>query len=938
MRSLRLVFLVVFVSILALVVSPSAKKLLAQLSSVITDSPIQTSLASNKVAMKSVLQPDPEHQAKTQESYGKLPLSFEANQGQADSQVKFITHTGAYSLFLTGDEAVLALHGAKAKNKFPVETRLAASRAHANSSPAPDHTTESILRMKLRHVNANARVTGLDELAGKSNYFIGNDPAKWRTNVPTYSKVRYEAIYSGIDLVYYGNQRQLEYDFIVAPGADPRNIAFDITGAKQIRKDAQGDLVFKTGEDEIRWHKPVVYQEKDGTRNEIAASYTITAKNRVGFELTKYDADRPLYIDPRIYSTYLGGNGRDEGDGIVVDGAGNAYITGLTVSTDFPTKNAFQAGIAGRDDAFVTKINPTGSALVYSTYLGGSDQDAGAGIAVDSAGNAYVIGSTNSTDFPTKNPLQPANAGGFDTFVAKINPTGSALVYSSYLGGSGDEGFSGGAVAVDNAGYAYVTGVTYSTDFPTKNPLQASNPGGVAFVTKINASGSALVYSTYLGGSGGSNGTSIAVDSAHNVYVTGAAGSNFPTMNPLQPTFGGGDSLCNCDAFVAKINSAGSALVYSTYLGGSGADGATGIALDTAGNAYVAGNTDSSDFPTKNPLQPAYAGGGDAFVAKINPSGSALVYSTFLGGKSGDQGSGVAVDSAGNAYITGSTTSANFPLAGSLQKQGKGRIDAFVSKLNPSGSAFVYSTLLGGSDDDSATAIAVDIAGNAYITGFTFSTDFPTMNPLQATNRGGQGDAFVAKIHIAAATTTTLSSSLNPSTYGQPVIFSASVTSGLGAPPDGETVTFKKGTTVWGTGALSGGSTSFTTSTLPAGTDTIKAMYSGDSKFGPSTSKAVKQVVSKATTTTTLVSSQNPSNFGQSVTFTASVAPQVSGTVPGAVTFYDGTTAKKTVSLSGGVAKYTTSTLPLGTHSITATYNGSYSFDGSSASLTQKVN
>jgi hypothetical protein len=269
-----------------------------------------------------------------------------------------------------------------------------------------------------------------------------------------------------------------------------------------------------------------------------------------------------------------------------------------------------------------------------------------------------------------------------------------------------------------------------------------------------------------------------------------------------------------------------------------------------------------------------------------------------------------------------------------LQKQGKGRIDAFVSKLNPSGSAFVYSTLLGGSDDDSTTAIAVDSAGNAYITGFTFSTDFPTMNPLQATNRGGQGDAFVAKIHIAAATTTALSSSLNPSTYGQAVIFSASVTSGLGAPPDGETVTFKKGTMVWGTGALSGGSTSLTTSTLPAGTDRIKAMYSGDSKFGPSTSTAVKQVVSKATTTTTLVSSQNPSNFGQFVTFTASVAPQVSGTVPGPVTFYDGTTAKKTVSLSGGVAKYTTSTLPSGTHSITATYNGSYSFDGSSASLT----
>jgi hypothetical protein len=347
MRSLRLVFLSVFVSILALVVSPSAKKLLAQSSSVTTDSPIQTPLASNKVAMKSVLQPDPEHQAKTQESYGQLPLSFEANQGQADSQVKFITHTGAYSLFLTGDEAVLALHGAKAKNKFPVETRLATSPAKANSAPTPERATESVLRMKLRNANAAAKVTGIDELAGTSNYFIGNDPAKWRTNVPTYSKVKYEGIYSGIDLVFYGNQQQLEYDFIVAPGVDPHRIAFDISGAKRIRKDAKGDLLFHTGGGEIRWHKPVVYQDKDGARQQIAATYAITNRNRIGFELAKYDASKPLYIDPLIYSTYLGGSGFDLGTGIAVDSAGDAYVTGWTRSTDFPTANPLQVSNAG---------------------------------------------------------------------------------------------------------------------------------------------------------------------------------------------------------------------------------------------------------------------------------------------------------------------------------------------------------------------------------------------------------------------------------------------------------------------------------------------------------------------------------------------------------------------------------------------------------------
>jgi hypothetical protein len=948
MRPLRLLSLIT-ISLLMILISTI---LLAQSSSSITDAVIKAPLIKQSAAVKGVSQPDLASQAKIREGYGKLPLSFEANQGQADSRVKFLTRTGAYSLFLTGDEAVLVLRDGKARNedkdkdKFPVETRLATSPAKANSAPTPKRANESILRMKLRNANVNARVTGLDELAGTSNYFIGNDPAKWRTNVPTYSKVKYEAIYSGIDLVFYGNQRQLEYDFIVAPGVDPHRIAFDVSGAKRIRKDEQGDLVFKTGEGEIRWHTPVAYQEKDGGRQKIAARYSITDKNRVGFEVTKYDASRPLYIDPLIYSTYLGGSYRDEGDGIAVDSAGNAYVTGLTTSFDFPTKNPLQPTFGGSADVFVSKIDPTGSALVYSTYLGGSGDglgcsghDAGSGIAVDSAGNAYVTGLTCSTDFPTMNPFQPANGGGADgedAFVAKINPTGSALVYSTYLGGSGDEG--GTSIAVDSVGHAYVTGGTNSTDFPTKNPLQASNPGGVAFVTKINTSGSALVYSTYLGGSGGSGGGSIAVDSAHNVYVTGIAGSNFPTMNPFQPNFGGGDYHCNGDAFVTKINATGSALIYSTYLGGSGCDGGSGIAVDSAGSAYVTGSTYSTDFPIVKALQSAYGGDLDAFVAKINPSGSALVYSTYLGGKFTDLGSGIAVDSAGEAYVTGGTFSPNFPLAGSLEPGGKGTGGTFVSKLNTSGSAFVYSSLLSVSLDNSGTGIAVDSAGNAYVTGLTTSFDFPTKNPLQAAYGGGVSDAFVAKIYIAAATTTKLLSSPNPSTYGQAVTFTAVITSGLGAPPDGETITLMKGTTILGTGALSGGSASFTISTLPVATNPIKAMYGGDSKFGSSTSQALKQVVNKATTTTTLTSSQNPSNSGQSVTFTASVTPQFTATVHGTVTFYDGTTALKTASLIGGTAKFITSTLTSGAHNITATYNGTTNLSGSSASLTQTVN
>jgi hypothetical protein len=905
-------------------------------------------------------QPDPAMQAKVAESYGKLPLSFEANHGQADGRVKFLSRTGGYTLFLTGDEAVLAFGGSAAKKPAPKGAsgfggasvslkRYPDTNPNLDTNPNPatrQFMTGGVLRMKLRNANPAAKIAGTDELAGTNNYFIGNDPAKWRTSVPTYAKVKYEGIYSGIDLVYYGNQRQLEYDFIVAPGADPRRIAFDVRGAKRIRKDAHGDLLFKVGDDEIRWHKPVVYQEKDGTRQLVAARYAITDTNRVGFEVAKYDSGRPLYIDPLIYSTYLGGSSLDAARGIAVDSAGYAYVTGDTQSTDFPTTTgAFQRVCGGCDvghtDAFVAKINPSGSALVYSTYLGGSYDDAGFSIAVDSAGNAYVTGWTFSTDFPTMNPLQPTYGGygDSDAFVSKINSTGSALVYSTYLGGSYSD--QGNGIAVDGAGNAYVTGSTQSTDFPTMNALQPTYGGGYddAFVAKINASGSALVYSTYLGGSGADEGYGIAVDSAGNAYVTGITGSaNFPTTpGVFQTTCGGNDNCAHYDAFVAKINPSGSALVYSTYLGGGQEDWGYGIAVDSAGYAYVTGFTYSTQFPTKNPLQPTNHGHSDAFVTKFDPSGSALVYSTYLGGSGTDYPAAIAVDSVGSAYVTGSTQSTNFPSKNALQPAFGGSIDAFITKINSSGLAFVYSTYLGGSSADGGNCIAVDIVGNAYVAGLTYSTNFPTMNPLQPAS-GGLGDAFVAKVHIAATTLTTLSSSPNPSTYGQAVTFTAVVSSSVGAPPDGEIVSFKKGTTVMGTGTLSGGSASFTTSTLPAGTDNIKAVYSGDSNFAPSTSKAVSQVVGKATTTTALTSSLNPSNFGQSVTFTAKVTPQFSGTVKGSVTFYDGTTALKTVALSGGVAKFTTSTLTSGAHSITATYNGNATFDGSSASLTQTVN
>jgi hypothetical protein len=429
----------------------------------------------------------------------------------------------------------------------------------------------------------------------------------------------------------------------------------------------------------------------------------------------------------------------------------------------------------------------------------------------------------------------------------------------------------------------------------------------------------------------------VAVDGAGDAYVTGeTASTDFPiTSGAFQTTLNGSGN-----AFVTEVNPEGSALVYSTYLGGSYYDGGVSVALDSAGNAYVVGQADSANFPvTPGAFQTTCSNGcydGDAFVSKLNPTGSALVYSTFLGGSGIDVAFDVVVDSAGTAYIAGYTYSGDFPTENPLQPYNRGRSDGFVTRINPSGSALVYSTYLGGSHDDGAHGIALDNAGNAYVTGWTGSPNFPTTSGAFQPFYNGEYDAFVSKLYILPGTTTTLTSSPNRSAYGEAVTFAAAVSSGLGSPPDGETISFMKGTTILGTGTLSGGTANFTTSTLKVGTTSVTAVYAGDSNFAASKSKAVSQVVNKATTTTTLTSSPNPSNVGQSVTFRANLTPEFGGKVTGSVAFYDGTTLLKTVPVTG--AKYTTSTLTQGMHSITATYSGSISFDGSSASLTQTVN
>jgi hypothetical protein len=700
-------------------------------------------------------QPNAATKARHNEAYCQLPLSFETNVGQIDPQVDFVSHGSGYTLFLTPREAVLALSTASASS-------TTGDRRNDRESAA-----EAVLRMKFIGSETKLRAAGQEELPGKVNYFIGKDSRRWRTGISTYAKVVYENLYPGVDLVYYGNQQQLEYDFIVRPGTDPDIIALSFEGAGQLTVDAQGELVLPVGGGEIRQRKPLIYQEVNGVRHEVAGSYQLKDRDTVGFELADYDASRPLVIDPvLVYSTFLSSRSENAGLDITVDALGNAYVTGYTLHLSFPTTvGSFDTTHNGSRDAFVTKLNPSGSALVYSTFLGGFGQDIGRGIAVDITGSAFVTGLTSSTNFPaTVGSIDTTHNGGmFDAFVTKLNPDGSALLYSTFLGGVEFDG--GNDIAVDTSGNAYVAGHTQSDSFPTTagafDTTHSPNENLDVFVTKLNSAGSALLYSTFLGGSNGALSPGIAVDTSGSAYVTGTTSSaDFPT------TIGAFDTTpdATSDVFVTKLNQAGTALIYSTVLGDSGLESSDNIAIDTSGSVYVAGTTSSPNFPTTvGAFDTTYNGGMfDAFVTKLNPAGSALVYSTFLGGVDLDAGDGIAVDTSGSAYITGFTLSPDFPMTvDGFDTTHNGSRDAFVTKLNPSGSmSLVYSTFLGGSSEDEGIGIALDIFGSAYVTGLTFSPEFPTTVEAFDTMNNGDPDAFVVKLSTPGGLPATVT--LNP--------------------------------------------------------------------------------------------------------------------------------------------------------------------------------
>ncbi len=894
------------------------------------------------------------------ERFGELPLSFEINTGSTDHAVKFLSHGPGYDLFLTATEAVLSLQKPQALTDARVRER-------------------SVLRLKMIGANAAPRLEGEDELPGKVNYFTGNDPAKWRRNIPTYRKVRYTNVYPGIDVVYYGNRRELEYDFIVAAGANPKLIKFRVEGAKRISLDQQGNLLLALKDGEVRLNKPFIYQLTDeGNRREVKGSYVIN-RNEIRFNVRGVDSSKSLVIDPVLsYSTFLGGTGNDQAFGIAVDAQGSAYVTGRTDSVAFPTTpGAFKTNTVG---AFVTKLDPTGSSLIYSTFLSGTEPGVvttgssftvANAIAVDTSGNAHVTGLTTASDFPVLNPLKTSgvffkttnagsswnnnntgltqslnalavapgnpniiyagNSSGFYRSIdagaswtktspglqsvdsIAIDPTNSSVVYAGatglfkttdggnnwttlnipandarvgtivfdpatpstiyagsnagvfrstdsgstwttlnnfgapnapfvtslaidptapatiYAGTSGSglfkttnggnswtpinngitTGFGGNPAVVDdividssNSSTLYINvvgkinqstnggnswaqvnnsavlgginamvgdrtnpstlyvgtvggGVIKTTDGGTSwtkvnnglwtgiirvlvaDPSNSATlyAGGSdvvlttdAFAVKLNSSGSGLLFSTYLGGSGDDAGNGIAVDGSGNIYVAGNTKSpNFPTVNAFQSTPSQTESGGN--AFVTKLNPAVPSYLFSTYLGGSAKDEANSIAIDPGSNVYVTGNTVSTDFPTANAFQATIGDAfvGDAFVTKFNSSGS-LGYSTYLGGNSPDNGFGIAVDVSGNAYVTGVTSSTNFPTANPIQTANDlstGASDAFVTKLNSQGSVLVYSTYLGGANHDVARGIAVDLTGNAYVTGFTGSLNFP---------------------------------------------------------------------------------------------------------------------------------------------------------------------------------------------------------------------
>lgn len=655
-----------------------------------------------------------------------MPFVFERNAGQASRGVRFVARRPGVDVFFWPDRVEFALK-------------------------------QSVVALKFVNSRKQAALSGENKTNGASNYLIGGDPSGWITEVDHYQRVRYGQIYAGVDAVFYSTGSQLEYDLIVQPGADVSGIAFELEGARRIRS-RDGDVVVDFGMGELRCKRPLVYQEIDRKRRLIEAGYVLSGSH-VRFKVAPYDRSKPLIIDPVLdYGTYLGGSGNEWGYAITTDAIGDAYVTGMTQSSNFPVKGGTQLmpGVS-LGEVFVTKLRPDSTGIVYSTYIGGDGAEGNSvgyvgGIAVNDSGSAYVTGVTYSPNFPTTaNSFQPAfgthdvcgagPAAGYcgDAFVLKLNPAGDSLVYSSFLGGSNHD--EGKALAIDADGDAYVLGITTSSDFPTTSgAFQRILQFEDAFISKISSDGSQLLYSTLLGGSGYDLGLALAVDASGRAHVTGMTESDdFPTRYALQTKLGS-----PWDVFVAKLNPEGSDVEFSTLLGGVGTQEAMGIALGSSGNIYLAGYTDSADYPVVNAFQPDFAGGGgNGFVTKLDPDGSTILYSTFLGGNDAvSELDAIAVDSSGAAYVAGSGGS-DFPIVNSVRSYAGGA-DIVLTKLTPDGTGVYFSSFFGGTGYDLASAITLDRQDRLLLTGLTTSPNMPTASGFQRSVAGGS-DAFVLR-------------------------------------------------------------------------------------------------------------------------------------------------------------------------------------------------
>ena len=652
-----------------------------------------------------------------------MPLSFEANHGQFDAQVRFLSRTPRYTMFLTPHETVLRLRGAGAE--------------------------EDVVRWHLGGASSDPRIRGEQPLETRTNYLRGSSRRNWQTGVENFAQVRYQRVYPGIDLVFHSSQQQVEYDFAVAPKADPRQIRVSFDGVDSLTVDTTGVLVLRTPHGELVQSRPVAYQEIDGRRRIVDARFRISGKS-LGFALGSYDRSKPLIIDPTLaWSTYLGGSSEDYGYALASDAAGNAYIAGTTGSDDFPTANGVSGTKGYGWDVFVAKINAAGTAIVYSTYLSANgSSEYGLGLAVDSAGNAYLSGGTNATDFPgvTAGSIQPAAGGGMDAFAMKLNAAGDAILWATYLGGPGDD--NADSITIDGSGNAYVAGITQgSLPWVGAGAIQPAHAGGSydTFVLKIGTSG-AKAWSTYLGGSGDDYAEAIRVDGSGNVWVGGSTDStSWPGVNgsSLQPVNAGSN-----DVTLTEINPAGTAISYATFLGGGDYDYLEGLAVDASGSIYASGYTYSTTFPgvTSSSIQPTNAGNEDMFVAKLNAGATSVSWATFLGGSDWDDAMKVSVDGSGNVYVNGSTASTDFPVSNAIQPAFGGNVDAAAVKIDSAG-ALVWSTYLGGNDDDESYSSALDGSGNFSIVGLTATTAFPgtSGSAIQSTYGGGY-DAWVAKI------------------------------------------------------------------------------------------------------------------------------------------------------------------------------------------------